>query len=327
MFEDGKVNRKTNEKVKKIRLIALDLDGTTLTRGRITKRTRRALEQALEQGIQVAIATGRVYSALPKDVFSIEGLRYVITSNGAQITDLSCGKIIYENCIAEEPLREVARLLRETPHPIEVFTQGEAYVDREVYEDLKLTDSKYASFMSRSYVLRTRKPVERIHDFLEDHFDSIENINVLFASQEEKRAMGERLGGISGITLTSSMRSNLEVGGLTTSKASGLAHLCQIMGLDMEWAMACGDSPNDMAMLREVGLGIAMGSGEDEVKAVADFVAPSNEEEGVAYAVERFALGMERPGWQLGLLKAKNRAAYKVRQAARRITGRSRGRR
>jgi len=74
--------------------------------------------------------------------------------------------------------------------------------------------------------------------------------------------------------------------------------------------MACGDSPNDMAMLEAAGLGVAMVSGEREVIDMADYTAPSNEEEGVAFAVEKFVLGMERPGWQLALLKGKNRVLY-----------------
>ena len=73
----------------KIEMIALDLDGTTLSRGHITPRTRKALELAIEQGIQVVIATGRVFAALPDDIFKIRGLRYVLTSNGAMMTDLS----------------------------------------------------------------------------------------------------------------------------------------------------------------------------------------------------------------------------------------------
>ena len=60
----------------KISLIALDLDGTTLVRGRITPRTRRVLETAVKKGIHVVIATGRAWCSLPKDIFRIQGLEY-----------------------------------------------------------------------------------------------------------------------------------------------------------------------------------------------------------------------------------------------------------
>ena len=80
-----------------------------------------------------------------------------------------------------------------------------------------------------------------------------------------------------------------------------------------------------MAMLAETGFGVAMGNGEPEVRAMADFVAPSNEDEGVALAVERFALGVERPAWQLAAFRVRNRILYRLRQLARRILRHIRG--
>lgn len=307
----------------KISLIALDLDGTTLVRGRITPRTRRALETAVKKGIHVVIATGRTWCALPKDIFRIRGLEYVVTSNGAMITDLRSGEVIYENCIDPEPLKQVAGLLRENSRfPVEVFTGGKAYIGRPVFEDIRDHGSTY---MSRSYILRTRQPVNQIYDFLEEHISAIENINIHFEQFEDKAAMKEILERIPAITVTSSVPHNLEIGGATTSKASGLAALCRILHTDLSSAMACGDSPNDMAMLAEVGLGVAMGNGEPEVRAMADFVAPSNEDEGVALAVERFALGVERPAWQLAAFRVRNRVLYRLRKLARRLVRRMRG--
>lgn len=299
-----------------IGLIALDLDGTTLTRGHITPRTRKALEEAIDRGIHVVIATGRTWCALPEDVFKIRGLEYVVTSNGAMITELATGNVIYENCIDPCPLQEISALLRNcSGFPVEVFTGGKAYIGRSVFEDIRDHGSSY---MNRSYILRTRQPVEDIYGFLDAHSSAIENINVHFESFEEKASMKKILEKIPDITVTSSVPHNLEIGGATTSKATGLAALCEIIHADLSSAMACGDSLNDMAMLAEAGLGIAMGNGEPEVRAMADFVAPSNEEEGVAFAVETFALGRMRPDWQLTLLKGKNLLLKKLRSLARR---------
>ena len=302
-----------------IRMIALDLDGTTLTRGHITPRTRRALEAAIRKGVHVVIATGRVFSALPDDVFQIQGLEYVITSNGAMITDLCLQDVIYENCISAEAIKNVAALLRTNPQiPVEVFTDGMAYIGRDVYEEL-VNHGPKSRYMSRSYIMRTRTPVDNIIEFLEEHGSRIENINLHFAEKEEKERLRGELNAVPDITLTSSMKHNLEVGGATTSKASGLAALSELTDIGLGEMMACGDSPNDMAMLSEVGFAVAMRNGEPEVLALADFVAPSNEEEGVAYAVERFVLDAELPGWQLGMLKVKNQLLYKGKRTARKV--------
>lgn len=273
---------------KQIRLIALDLDGTTLTKRGITRRTRRTLEKAIAVGVPVAVATGRVFSALPPAIFRIRGLEYVVTSNGAQIRNLSTGKVIYSDYIEAEALRPVKAFLQENTFPVEIFTDGKAYIDRKIYEDLRVNGS---NFMNAPYVLRTRIPVDGIYDFWEKNIGQIENVNIHFPTFAEKDAIREILCKMADITVTSSVPHNLEIGGRRTSKARGLEHLCELLHIDMEQVMACGDSLNDLAMIREAGLGIAMKNGEREVREEADYIAPSNEEEGVAYAVEKFVLG------------------------------------
>lgn len=311
----------------KIEMIALDLDGTTLTRGRITPRTRNVLEAAIRRGIHVVIATGRVFTALPDDVFRIEGLRYVLTSNGAILTDLQKQEVIYQNCIGRNPLESVIRILRDHPQfPAEVFTDGQAYIGRNYYEELE-QNGPACSYMSRAYVLRTRKPVEDVYEFLESHMETIENINIHFPNDDNRQYLRKLLEAVPEITLTSSMKLNLEVGGASTSKANGLAALSGLTGTSLENTMACGDSPNDMAMLAECGFAAAVSNGEPEILAMADRIIPSNEDEGVAYAVETFVLGIQRPKWQMAVLCRKNRILLFCRQSARKVLWRTSGRR
>ena len=311
----------------KIEMIALDLDGTTLSRGHITPRTRKALELAIEQGIQVVIATGRVFAALPDDIFKIRGLRYVLTSNGAMMTDLKWKDVIYMNCIGEEAVKKVTSALRSHPQfPVEMFTDGQAYIGRNYYDELTEW-GEACTYMSRAYVLRTRTPVENVYDYMELHGKAIENINIHFRNNEERMYMRKLLEGIPEITLTSSMKLNIEVGGASTSKASGLAALCELTGTSLAHTMACGDSHNDMAMMEECGLGIAVGNAEAEVLEMADCIVPSNEEEGVAFAVEKYALQRERPQWQLSILRVKNHTLSSCRRLAKKVLRRNSGRR
>ena len=102
--------------------------------------------------------------------------------------------------------------------------------------------------------------------------------------------MREELLKLPDATITSSFRHNLEIGGATTSKAEALRRMRDIFGIKKEEMMAVGDSPNDMAMLMDAGLAVAVANAEDEVKAVAGYIAPSNHDDGVADAVERFVL-------------------------------------
>ena len=93
-------NTMENIKNDEISMVATDLDGTLLLQNKhISKRTYAALKKANENGVHIVIATGRSFSALPESIFKIDGVRYVVTSNGANIVDLKDEKVIYRNCI------------------------------------------------------------------------------------------------------------------------------------------------------------------------------------------------------------------------------------
>ena len=279
----------------KIKLIALDLDGTTLTRNGLTRRTKETLEEVIARGLDVVIATGRPYSALPEQVKAIKGLEYVIISNGAHIVRPLTGEFLYSNYADRDAILRVRDMLMEKAFPVEVFTEGRAYVDRELYEDVKKHGSSY---LSAKYILRTREPVDGIYDFWLKHADSIENVNIQFEFQKDKAEMKAALENAEGITLRSSTYHNLEVGGETTSKASALWQLCRMKGLTMENVMAFGDSPNDGTMIREAGIGVAMENATADILEDADITAPSNDDEGVAYTLRMLLLGGKDPFMQ-----------------------------
>ena len=148
----------------KIKLIALDLDGTTLGKSGISEKTVSVLETAIKRGVHVVIATGRTFTSLPKDIYKINGLEYVISSNGAHITYLPENRVIYSNCADSTAIEHVGEILEKNQqYPIEVFTGGRAYIDEAVYRDLKENGSDY---MNVSYIMETRNPVPGIYDFL-----------------------------------------------------------------------------------------------------------------------------------------------------------------
>ena len=274
-----------------IKLVALDLDGTTLnTKRQLTERTKTALEAAIKKGIHVVIATGRASSALPEDVFKIEGLKYLITSNGASVTDMTKDERIYSNCIDAKALEKTVSLLRKYDFMLEFFIKGYAYVDQIIYD--KVTTMKFTE-PHKKYIIETRKPVKGLLDFALLHKELVENINVNFEDQSDRSMMKKVLATLENVTLTSSFDHNLEIGGATTSKADAIKMLCGKYGISEEQVMACGDSPNDLAMLRAAGFPVAMGNAKDELKEIAQYITSTNDEDGVAEAVEKFVLPRE----------------------------------
>ena len=276
---------------KNIKMVALDLDGTTLNQyGRITDRTVAAFKKAMVQGVHIVISTGRTFQSLPKQLFTIEGLEYVVTSNGAHITELESMERIYENLLPEESVAAVVELIRKKGRAhisVETFIDGHAYIDKDEYEEIIAEGSTYRD---AAYIRDTRNPVPQILDYMMAHKGEIENISLNFEFLEEKAVWREELAQIPDLTLTTSFIHNIEMGGVNTSKGTALAFLMERLGVSPAELMAVGDSPNDGEMMKLAGLGVAVANGTEETKAMADYVTASNAEDGVAKAIEKFVL-------------------------------------
>ena len=273
---------------RRIRMVALDLDGTTLNDDKqISERTVEAFRKAMEQGVHIVVSTGRTYGSLPQQLFFIEGLEYAVTSNGAHITEIAGRKLIYEDYIPSAAIETIEKLLRNTGISVEVFVKGRAYIDRREYEEVLTMGSSYRD---AEYIKTTRTPVPDILDFMLAHKETVENINITFEFLEEKEQWREVLEQIEGTTLTSSFIHNFEVGGRSTSKAEALRWLMRRLDVSADELMAVGDSPNDEEMIKLAGLGVAVANARESTKETADCITASNQEDGVAKAIEKFVL-------------------------------------
>lgn len=277
--------------MKKIKMVALDLDGTTLNRhSEISERTCRALHDAMEKGVHIVISTGRAFDAIPESVFCVDGLEYIINSNGADITKVLGRECIYTNHIDEDAVLRTLELFENTDRTgisFEAVIERTTFIGRAEYDCIVSGNS---TFREIAYVRDTRTPVDNIFSFVREKKDRIENINIIFETKELKEKWKDILADIPGTTLTTSFANNYEIGGATTSKAEALRFLMERLDVKQEELLACGDSPNDEEMIRFAGFGVAMGNALPEVKEIADYVTASNEEDGVAEVIEKFVL-------------------------------------
>ena len=278
-------NRKLSDAIlNKIKILAFDMDGTLLNnKGVLSEVNKACILRALEKGYHIVIATGRVYSALPKDVMQVEGIRYVITSNGAHIVDMNTKETIYSNLLTRQAVEAALPWISDPDIMREVFFGHDVYADKHCMDDLE----RYGivSPKSQQYVLETRKPVEDTIALVKEHAERLENINLIFSDEEKRKRYWEELSSHSGLTVVSSMPFNIELGGATTSKASALNALAKRLGLGHENIMSFGDSTNDAQMLSAAQIGVAMGNAVQELKEMADYITSTNEEDGVADAL------------------------------------------
>ena len=142
-----------------------------------------------------------------------------------------------------------------------------------------------------AYILNTRRPVENVTELFNRKKLPTDKVQAIFSSEEDcKKAWKEVEDHILDIEITGALCNNIEVNAKGVNKGKGILMLGKILGIEREEIMAFGDGRNDTAMLQEAGLGIAMSNAVEEAKAAADEVTLSNDEEGVAAAIEKYVL-------------------------------------
>ncbi len=273
----------------KIRLVAFDLDGTTLQRGNmLSERNRDAMEKAAENGVYVVPCTGRIMSFLPDCLKELSCIRYAITSNGAAVWDMKEKRCIATNLICPETALKVIRAAERFRVYVELYVNGESVTqcgNPEKAESWFGFPPEKLFFTKKSYKL-----VEDLYEYVSNGQLHIEKINFMYVPDEVRDAFYEELLSIGGLEITYSNVDNFELNTLGCDKGWGLRALCEALSVEIEASLAIGDNGNDFGMLREAGFSVAVENAIDEVKDMCDAVVSDYREDGFAEAVERFVL-------------------------------------
>lgn len=272
----------------KYKLLVLDVDGTLLNDEReISKRTLAALLKVQQMGVRIVLASGRPTYGLMPLAKTLELGNYggfVLSYNGCQIIKAQNGEILFERRINPEMLPYLEKKARKNGFAI--FTY---------HDDTLITDSPDNEYIKNEALLNNLKIIR------EDEFSTAIDFapcKCMLVSDKEKALIGleqhweKRLAG----TLDA-FRSEpyfLEVVPCGVNKANTLGALLEHLGVTREEVIAVEDGVCDVTMLQLAGMGVAMGHSQDSVKVCADYVTASNEEDGVALAVEKLILAEVR---------------------------------
>ncbi len=276
-------------KKRTIKMIGLDLDGTVFNEKKeITPHTRDVLAEAIRRGIVVLPATGRPQAGLPQQFLEIPGVRYALTANGSRILDLEKKETVYESLIPWKTALELIRLMAGRPGSAwEAYYNGKCFVDRDTYRFL---DGPGMTPAVKEYIHKTRNFWPDLISYMEENRISVEKLHMVFEDTKERDHMLTLLKQDPRIDASFATSFNLEVISASSGKGNGLLALGKILGIRQEEIMACGDSWNDWDMLKKAGLSVVMENGDEETKKLADFITKSNEEDGVAWAIEQLVL-------------------------------------
>ncbi len=265
----------------KYKLLVLDLDGTlTNSKKEITPHTRETLIKAQKNGVKVVLASGRpTYGVAPLakelELDKYEG--YILSYNGGEIIDWKTGELMYKNLLNHEVLPYLYQCAKD--HDFAILSYDGEYV---------LTERPDDEYVQKEVKLNVMK-IKKVDNFLESITHPIAKCLIVGESTRLavlEREMHEHLKDQMGVFRSEPFFLELVPKGI--DKARSLAVLLKELGMNKEEMIAVGDGFNDLSMIQYAGLGVAMDNAQPIVKENADYITLSNEEDGVAYVVEKF---------------------------------------
>lgn len=270
-----------------VRLIAFDLDGTLLDgRKNIPEENLRALRAAAAAGALLVPATGRIFTGVPELLRQLPGARYFITINGACAYDAVEDKNLYASELSVDCCLRLIAYMDRLPAIYDCYQDNWGYISRDMFE-------KAGDYIPDPGIMKMmrelRTPVDSLADTLRQKGRPVQKMQMHFQDMDERKRqlklVAERF---PETAVSSSLPWNIEINSAGATKGQALKALCSALDIDLGDVLAFGDGSNDLDMLRTAGIGVAMGNAVEEVKAAADWVAPNNEEAGVATGIWRF---------------------------------------
>lgn len=261
------------------KLIASDMDGTLLNSdSKISQATIDAIKNATDKGVIFTLSTGRPVQGVKKYIDILELDCPVITYNGAVVVHSRTGEIIFNQIMDKS---NAVRVYEEARKRNTMFI---------IWSDNKLYASEISE-KSRFYENIVNTKAELITDFDAllaqgiTKFLWYNDADVLDGWMTELKNEG-----LENTTFTKSRAYFLEFFSNKTSKAVAMAKLGEYYGIDKSEMISIGDQTNDLPMIEYAGLGVAMENAVDSVKAVADYITDSNDNDGVAKVIDKFIL-------------------------------------
>ncbi len=272
-----------------IRIIALDLDGTLLNSDKqLTPRNAEALQRAADRGIEIVPTTGRFFSGMPACIRDLPYLHYAITINGAQVYDIARDTAVARTELSLPLALEIMTFLDTQAVIYDCYQENWGYMTASMQERVLefVADPHY-----REMVLRLRKPVPELKAYLRERGLGIQKIQLFTRDPELRlqllRTLPERF---PDAAITSSVPGNVEINASEAHKGAALRRLADYLGVSMTETVSFGDGLNDVTMLSEAGIGIAMENACPEAAAAADRMTGSCDEDGVAAALEELGI-------------------------------------
>lgn len=263
--------------------LALDLDGTlTNSSKQLSEENKIAIHKAIDKGVAVILASGRPVlgiTHLVKELNLEEKGGYVLAYNGGSIIDCKSGELLYERILPNQCISAIC----ESAHNHHVVAM--TYTEDEIVAEDDEDEYMIKEAICNSARIKKVDNLESFVDYPVSKFLVVGEHEKLLHVQKELLSL---FTGVLDVFFSESYF--LEVVPAGVAKSTSLDNLLTTLNLDRKELMACGDGLNDIPMLEYAGFAVAMENAYPEVKGYADYITLSNDDNGVAYAIEKFIL-------------------------------------
>ncbi|MCB2353335.1 Cof-type HAD-IIB family hydrolase [Clostridium estertheticum] len=272
------------------KLVCIDMDGTLLnSKHKVSNASKEALLKAHNKGVKIVISTGRMYS--DAEFFSnLIGVKApVIASNGAFIKQKNEKEAIYKNILEEKLFVKLLNVFIKYKVYPTFYTPQNAYcgsiIIKVFVEYIKLRGG-----MSRATKIKYIRTIKQWDKVFKIEKNNMVKCEVMHKDTEKLLKVRAEIQKIEGIEIVSSSKHNIEITSKGVSKGRAVEKLANYYNIKKDEIIAIGDSENDISMIEFAGMGIAMGNAIERVKQKSDFITDTNDNEGVAKAINKFIL-------------------------------------
>jgi len=264
---------------KDIKLVVIDIDGTLLDNDRrLDPETMRVIEQVQKQGIIVTLASGRTFISTARIAGQLEIKAPIIAHNGAYIARVTDDEPLFEAPIDMKRARDMVALLEASGYYVKVYVRDELYVQVVATETLEFSAYHGIPYhaVGRGNLSKLEKDPLKIVII-----DTPQGINHVFKLLEPWKRH---------FNICRDTDRGIEIVQGNINKGAALEKVCAILKVDKNQVMAFGNEGNDLEMIQNAGIGVAMGNAYAGLKEHATFVTRTNDDLGVAYALDKYLL-------------------------------------
>lgn len=273
----------------KYELLAIDMDGTLLNDSKlIGEKSIEYIKKVIDMGIKFVIASGRVPAALKYYEYTISRNQPVICCNGAIILDHD-KNIIYTKSLSKDSVIKIVDILRDKKDTYYHFYVGDVLC----CEQFKLSAQRFYEFnrgVERKYRMEIRI-IADTKEYVQMSRHDIDKIVVMDKDSDYLKSIREKIERIEGIAVSSSGACNLEINSKGVNKGSGLVNLAKYYNIPIEKCIAVGNDENDISMIKNAGLGVAVSNAASKIKRRANYVTIlDNNNDAIVEVIDKFIL-------------------------------------